>query len=92
MAPEVLCSAMLIQFRLSLTHLPKPLPSVPPHRSQSPPVRSLCSATLLQFLLDYPLGPKRLAQHLAFLAANLSYEHETGRLAVLETLQLVRDL
>ena len=55
-------------------------------------MRSLCSATLLQFLLDYPLGPKRLAQHLAFLAANLSYEHETGRLAVLETLQLVRDL
>lgn len=49
----------------------------------------MCSVTLLSFLLDYPLGPKRLSQHLGFLAANLSYEHESGRLAVLETLQLV---
>ncbi len=37
---------------------------------------------LLQFLLDYPVGEKRLDSHLQFLLANLAYEHETGRLAV----------
>lgn len=70
------------------TSPPRPPPSTL-HRSQSPNVRTMCSVTLLSFLLDYPLGPKRLSQHLGFLAANLSYEHESGRLAVLETLQLV---
>lgn len=58
-------------------------------RSQSNNVRSMCSSTLLQFLLDYPLGPKRLAQHLSFLTANLAYEHESGRMAVLDTLGAV---
>ncbi|MEW5318207.1 MAG: hypothetical protein WDW38_009447 [Sanguina aurantia] len=55
-------------------------------RSQSTPVRQLCSSTLLQFLLDYPLGPKRLQQHMSFLIANLAYEHESGRLQVLDLL------
>ena len=52
-------------------------------------MRQLCAATLLQFLLDYPLGPKRLHQHLAFLITNAAYEYEQGRLQVLEMLMQV---
>ncbi|KAG2487780.1 hypothetical protein HYH03_013624 [Edaphochlamys debaryana] len=55
-------------------------------RSQSSAVRSSCSAALLQFLLDFPLGPARLQQHLGFLLANLEYEYESGRLQVLDML------
>lgn len=50
-------------------------------------VRALCASTLLQFLLDYPLGAQRLQGHLQFLLANTAYEHETGRLAALGLLQ-----
>ena len=35
-------------------------------------------------MLHYPLAPKRLQQHLTGLVANLSYEYEDGRVAVLE--------
>ncbi len=31
---------------------------------QSDQTRAHCAATLLQFLLDYPLGPRRLEAHL----------------------------
>ncbi|GFH23333.1 uncharacterized protein HaLaN_20932, partial [Haematococcus lacustris] len=58
-------------------------------QSASPHVRAVCASCLLQFLLDYPLGPARLGQHLAFLATNLAYEHEPGREQVLEMLQQV---
>ena len=54
---------------------------------QATPVRQLCSSTLLQFLLDYPVGDKRFRQHVHFLVANLAYEHETGRLAAVDLLQ-----
>ena len=40
-------------------------------QSQLPPVRQVCSQIFLQFLLDYPLGAKRLQQHLDFLLTNL---------------------
>lgn len=40
-------------------------------QSQLPPVRQVCSKIFLQFLLDYPLGVKRLQQHLDFLLTNL---------------------
>lgn len=40
-------------------------------KSQMPHVRQVCSQILLQFLLDYPLGPKRLQHHLDFLITNL---------------------
>lgn len=43
----------------------------------------------LQFLLDYPLGVKRLEHHLQFLVANLSYPHDTGRVSVLTLLNAV---
>lgn len=54
-------------------------------RSQAANVRDLCAQSLLQFLLDYPLGEKRLQQHLEFLLNNMQgYEHESGRLSALE--------
>ncbi|EFJ49017.1 hypothetical protein VOLCADRAFT_104545 [Volvox carteri f. nagariensis] len=38
----------------------------------------------IMFLLDFPLGPQRLRQHVGFLLANLEYEYESGRLQVLD--------
>lgn len=58
-------------------------------RSQATQVRQLAAATLLQFLLDYPLGADRLRQHLQFLLTNLAYEHESGREAALDMLSTV---
>ncbi|GIL61502.1 hypothetical protein Vafri_15933, partial [Volvox africanus] len=58
-------------------------------RSQSAPVRNACGVALLQFLLDFPLGPQRLKQHVGFLLANLEYEYESGRLQVLDMLAQV---
>ena len=49
-------------------------------------VRVLAAGILLQFLITYPLGEKRLKQHLDAILANLSYEHATGRCAILELL------
>ena len=57
-------------------------------RSQSGPVRQLCSSVLLQFLLDYPVGDRRLQQHLHFVITNLSYQHETGREAAIDMLNV----
>ncbi len=50
-------------------------------------MRAQCAGILLQFLLDYPLGAKRLGHHLQFLVANLGYEHEAGRGAALGMIQ-----
>lgn len=58
-------------------------------RSQAAPVRQVSSQVLLLFLLDYPLSPKRLKQHLNFVLGNLSYEHESGRLAAIDMLGAV---
>lgn len=52
-------------------------------------MRAQCSAILLAFLLDYPLGGARLAHHLNFLVANAGFEHEAGREAALDAM-LVR--
>ncbi|KAJ1025144.1 hypothetical protein NDA16_002650 [Ustilago loliicola] len=52
--------------------------------NQSDSVRDLCRSTYLQFLLDYPQGKQRLRNQIGFLAKNMSYEHESGRLSVLE--------
>ncbi len=53
---------------------------------QSASVRAQCSAILLAFLLDYPLGGARLAHHLNFLVANAGFEHEAGREAALDAM------
>ncbi|XP_050219970.1 uncharacterized protein LOC126670312 [Mercurialis annua] len=58
-------------------------------RSQVDVIRKKCSQISLQFLLDYHLSGTYLQQHLDFLLKNLSYEHSTGREAVLEMLHAI---
>jgi U3 small nucleolar RNA-associated protein 20 len=56
-------------------------------KSTDKTVRQLASSTVLAFLLDYPLGKKRLDHHIEFLLSNMGYEHsEGGRGAVCELL------
>ena len=43
---------------------------------------------MLQFILDYPLGARRLQHHLQFLITNLSFEHESGRQAAVDTIKV----
>lgn len=57
--------------------------------NQSASVRELCRAIFLQFLLDYPQGKSRLRSSLEFLARNISYTHESGRLSTLEIIHAV---
>ncbi|PVG02408.1 hypothetical protein CPB86DRAFT_577131 [Serendipita vermifera] len=54
--------------------------------SQSSQVQETCRNILLQFLLDYPQGKGRLRKQMTFLASNLSYIFESGRLSVMEIL------
>ncbi|KAK9808411.1 hypothetical protein WJX73_001754 [Symbiochloris irregularis] len=56
-------------------------------KCQAGPTRDLCSTVLLQFLLDYPLGSKRLEQHFRFLLTNLSFEYASGRQVAASTLR-----
>lgn len=46
-------------------------------------VRATCGNLYLVFLLHYPLGPKRLQQHLDFILGNLAYPVAHGRLSLL---------
>ncbi|KAI8107974.1 hypothetical protein M9434_006006 [Picochlorum sp. BPE23] len=55
-------------------------------KSQHGVIRQLSSTVLLSYLLDYPLGKKRLEHHLHFLLSNMGYEHETGRHASIDLL------
>ncbi|ORX36413.1 hypothetical protein BD324DRAFT_651653 [Kockovaella imperatae] len=57
--------------------------------SQSPNVQELSRLTLMQFLLDYPQGKGRLKSQMTFLAQNMEYEFESGRLSVMEVLAAV---
>lgn len=52
-------------------------------------VRSHCEAIMMQFMVSYPLGEKRLQQHLDGLMANLNYDFEPGRLALLNVLYAI---
>ncbi|OQR92919.1 U3 small nucleolar RNA-associated protein [Achlya hypogyna] len=62
-------------------------------QSQVANVRSNCAAMYLTFLLDYPLGDKRLNYHVRFLVNNLAFVYESGRLATLDCLDaLVKKL
>ena len=58
-------------------------------RAGAAETRALCAQALVQFLLDYPLGERRLRQHIDALAANLEYQYASGRLSALGA---VRDL
>lgn len=52
-------------------------------------MRELCSSLLLAYILHYPVGEDRVERkHIKFLVANISYEHETGRLAVLRLIEV----
>lgn len=55
--------------------------------SQSPQVQEQCRSVYLQFLLEYPQGKGRLKQQFTFLAQNLSYIYESGRLSLIELLR-----
>jgi U3 small nucleolar RNA-associated protein 20 len=54
--------------------------------NQSIQVQEMCRGILLQFLLDYPQGKGRLRKQMTFLASNLSYVFESGRLSVMTLL------
>ncbi|KAF8305376.1 hypothetical protein DL93DRAFT_356267 [Clavulina sp. PMI_390] len=54
--------------------------------NQSTQVQESSRGILLQFLLDYPQGQGRLRTQMTFLAKNLSYVFESGRLSVMELL------
>ncbi|RQM15063.1 hypothetical protein DD237_006167 [Peronospora effusa] len=56
-------------------------------QSDAPGARLNCAMIYQTFLLEYPLGNKRLSRHLKFLVDNLSYGHATGRSAVLKALR-----
>ena len=53
-------------------------------RARDPAVRRQAQELMLMFLLDYPMGEKRLRTHVHFLLNNLSYERADGRTSVLE--------
>ncbi|TIA92947.1 hypothetical protein E3P99_00411 [Wallemia hederae] len=57
--------------------------------NQSSHVRDQCRNIYLQFLLDYPQGKGRVKKVFEFLAKNLSYVYESGRLSVMEFLSVV---
>ncbi|RHY31351.1 hypothetical protein DYB32_003621, partial [Aphanomyces invadans] len=62
-------------------------------QSQVATVRTHCASMYLMFLLDYPLGDKRLNFHIRFLVSNLTFVYESGRLSSLECLHaLVKKL
>ena len=55
---------------------------------QASNTRQACSAALLAFLLDYPLGPKRVEFHFNFLLSNLQVRtslHSTTHYRVANT-------
>eukprot|EP00047_Mylnosiga_fluctuans_P015284 m.44907 g.44907 ORF g.44907 m.44907 type:complete len:2742 (-) comp5850_c0_seq1:279-8504(-) len=51
--------------------------------------REQCRQIFLQFLMDYPIGHKRLEHHLTFLVSNVNYTHDTGRVSVLTLMHAV---
>ena len=53
-------------------------------QADSSAVRQACAQLFLTFLLRYPLGPKRLQQHLNFLVTNLAYPVAVGRVSLVK--------
>lgn len=57
--------------------------------NQSTSIRDLCRSTYLTFLLELPQGQQRFSNQMHFLAKNVSYVFESGRLSLLDFLRLV---
>ncbi|KAJ0257757.1 hypothetical protein HA466_0085710 [Hirschfeldia incana] len=55
------------------------------HQDES--IRNICGKIVVEFMVNYALSVKRLEGRFHFLLKNLSYEHPTGRKAVLDVLQ-----
>lgn len=55
-------------------------------RTHANAVRANCEQCVLRYLLHYPLSRKRLRAHVDFFIRHLGYEHEPGRMAVLNML------
>jgi U3 small nucleolar RNA-associated protein 20 len=60
-------------------------------QADNPAIRHAASTLFLNFLLRYPLGPKRLQQHLNFLVTNLGYPVAVGREALLALITTLVD-
>lgn len=59
----------------------------------APSVRATCASLFLQFFLDYPLGDRRVREHLQLCVQNLEFDTEDGRAQALELLtHIVRKL
>ena len=46
--------------------------------------RSVCATIFVQFILEYPLEPERVQQHINHMLKNLTYYDQAGRLQLLE--------
>ncbi|KAJ2357418.1 U3 snoRNP protein, partial [Coemansia sp. RSA 2618] len=58
--------------------------------AQDANVRELCRLTWFQFLMDYPLGERRLANAMSFIVQNASgYVYESGRVSALEIMGVI---
>ncbi|CAM9357727.1 unnamed protein product [Chrysoparadoxa australica] len=51
------------------------------------PIRASCSSAYLTFLVEYPLGEKRLRQNINQVLAGVEYQYEEGRLAAIEMME-----
>ncbi|KAI0565836.1 hypothetical protein FGB62_14g019 [Gracilaria domingensis] len=56
---------------------------------QSRQLRDACTNLSITFLVSFPLGSKRVCQHLELFVRNLSYELAAGRLAALNAIHAV---
>jgi U3 small nucleolar RNA-associated protein 20 len=57
--------------------------------SQSGSIRELSRSTYLAFLLELPQGQQRFTNQMRFLAKNVNYTFESGRLSILEFLRII---
>jgi U3 small nucleolar RNA-associated protein 20 len=57
--------------------------------SQSTVMREQCRQIYITFLLDYPQSKNRLRNQISFFVNNLNYVYESGRVSVLEMLNLI---
>ncbi|KAJ1933620.1 U3 snoRNP protein, partial [Kickxella alabastrina] len=58
--------------------------------AQADNMRELCRLTWFQFLMDYPLGQRRLANAMSFIVQNATgYEFESGRTSALEIMGVI---